>query len=163
MADVFGNKYTCFFSATAMSVAGAAITAAEARAATLTMDTGQTQKASVTRDRSTSEYKKRSGTTQAVGSLAKGLSIDVVVDHADPMYIALLAALNSGLPFAFAEAVKNDGTKLAALVDYAASTSRGISGNWYITSMGEEHPEDGVTVTTVAMTPVAGQVIDLVA
>lgn len=162
MADAFGNKYTIFFSATAMTVAGAEITAVEARAATLTMDTGQTQKASVTRDRSTSEYKKRSGTTQAVGSLAKGLTVDVVVDHADPMYIALLAALNSGAAFAFAECVKNDGTKLADLAAYQAAGSRGIAGNWYVTSMGEEHPEDGVTVTTVTLTPVAGQVIDLI-
>ena len=161
MADVFGNKYQIFFSATAITVAGAEITAAEVRAATLTIDTGQTQKASIGRTRSTSEYKKRSGTNQAVGAKANSMSFDVVVDHADPLYIALLAKYNSGAAIALAEAVKNDGTKLADLTAFAASTSRGIGGNWYVTGMGEEHPEDGVVTTAVTLTPVAGQVVDL--
>lgn len=161
MSDVFGNKYQIFYSATAITVAGAAITQAELRAATLSIDTGQTQKATIGRTRSTSEYKKRSGTNQAVGSRAESMSFDVVVDHTDAFYIALLAKYVSGASVAVAEAVKNDGTKLADLTAFAASTSRGIGGNWYVTSMGEEHPEDGVVTTNVTLTPVAGQTVDL--
>lgn len=136
MPKVDGAEFKLYYSTTALA------TDDDATIAALSL-TEATEVASVTRgnERSSSEFRARSGVIRTTGSQELSLDITLAYDTSDAFYTALVAAMKNNTEIAIADV---DGV-------YDTSGVKGITGNFKVESMPLEEPDEGPATLDITL------------
>lgn len=136
MSKVDGAEFKLYYSTTPLA------TADDATIAGLPL-TEATEVASVTRgnERSSSEFRARSGVIRTTGAQELSLDITLAYDTTDAFYTALVAAMKNNTEIAIADV---DGS-------YATNGTKGITGNFKVESMPLEEPDEGPATMDITL------------